>query len=262
MSGWSKDYKEKFEYAVELYKSGKQPKEISMLLKMDCEVLRKNLRFYGFQVKDLNINEHIWNESFSKIETEEQAYWLGMMYADGYVSKDSNRIELTLKDKEHVEKFAKFLNLEKTRVKPKTAMGKTYFKLSFRNFTIHKDLINNGCIPQKSLYLSFPKEKILPKNLINHFVRGYFDGDGSLGIYSNKGEKPTPQISINGTLDFLEEVSNIYSLPKNKYGKDGNAFRYSTTNKDAVKFFLTSVYGNSSIHLDRKYKLFVSCRFE
>jgi intein/homing endonuclease len=222
-------------------------------------IIIKNLILYVFALKDLKKNETINEKIFSKIETEEQAYWLGFLYADGYVSKDSNRIELTLKDEEHVKKFANFLNISLSKIKEKTAMNKIYYKLSFRNVQIRKDLISAGCIPQKSLKIVFPNEYILPKNLVNHFVRGYFDGDGCLAISPRDN---APRFALDGTKEFLDKIKEIYNLPETKYGRDGKAFLYRTCANASVKFFLTSLYKNSKIYLDRKYKIFLDCRFE
>jgi len=260
--GQTREYKDKLGIAVRLYENGKTTREISKSIGVDNETLRKNLRSLGFEVKDSNYNEAINHLAFSEIETEEQAYWLGILYADGYVSKNDNRIELTLKDKEHVEKFAEFLSLEKDRVKEKIVMGHSYYKLQFRNSKINYDLISKGCTPKKSLTIVFPTTDIVPDYLLNHFVRGYFDGDGSLGIYSNKGANLTPQFSLNGTKEFLDSIVEIYELPKNKYQMDGKSFHYCTCSKSQVKKFLNLIYRNSVVYLDRKYQLFIDCRFE
>lgn len=263
-SGQTREYKEKFSKAVELYNSGTSTNEIGRILKMDFVVLRENLREQGFILSNQNYNPNIKRNIFNKIETEEQAYWLGFLYADGYVSKSENRIELILKDKKHVEKFADFLGLEKERIREKRVkLFEKFFleyRLSFRNMEIHKNLIEKGCTPKKSLTLSFPKNDIVPVNLLNHFVRGYFDGDGSLGIYNNGREYCL--ISINGTREFLGNIKNIYNLPNNKYRMDGKAYRYATASQSSVESFLNSLYKNSKVYLDRKYDIFINCRFE
>lgn len=46
------------------------------------------------------------------------------------------------------------------------------------------DLCKHGCVPNKSLILTFPRT--IPDNLIHHFIRGYFDGDGSVFILNKK----------------------------------------------------------------------------
>ena len=62
-----------------------------------------------FPKKQLNYNDDL----FEIINTEEKAYWLGFIYADGYVSDEySFEVSLSLKDKEHLMKLGKFLNKE------------------------------------------------------------------------------------------------------------------------------------------------------
>lgn len=62
------------------------------------------------------------------------------------------------------------------------------------------DLIQWGCTPRKSLALRFPP---LPIPLCSHFIRGYFDGDGSAFV---SGHGKTPNISLLGNYEFLETV--------------------------------------------------------
>ena len=50
------------------------------------------------------------HDSFNSIKTEEQAYWLGFMYADGYVSSGYVGLSLAVRDSFHLEKFKSFLN--------------------------------------------------------------------------------------------------------------------------------------------------------
>ena len=55
-----------------------------------------------------------------------------------------------------------------------------YYQLSLRSKIICEDLKKLGCLQKKSKILVFPTESQVPKNLIHHFIRGYFDGDGSV----------------------------------------------------------------------------------
>lgn len=261
MTGQAEDYKKKFSAAVDLYSKGNSLHSVARTLKIDAGTLSKNLKNSGINIIDRNYNEDIKHSCFKNIASEEQAYWLGFLYADGYVSGDSNKIELCLKDKEHVEKFCDFININKEKVKQKIAFGKPYYRIGIRSKEMHLDLIKNGCTPRKSLTLKYPNSEILPENLTNHFVRGYFDGDGSLGIYSNKG-RVSPQFSIISTKEFLDEIKYKYNLPENKYMRDGKAYCYQTTAYEHVKRFAMSLYKNANIYLDRKYKIYVACRFE
>lgn len=190
---------------------------------------------------------------FEKIDNEEKAYWLGFLYADGYVSKNENKIELGLAEKDlaHIEKFKNFIgNNNKISYRERT---KSY-RYSFRSTKCKEDLINKGCMPNKSLILKFPNESQVPNHLIRHFIRGYFDGDG---WFTNTNS--TLQIGFIGTEDFikgaLEHLKNHITI-KNKifnvHREDG-AKRYMFSSLDDVTRFLNYIYKDSKIYLNRKY---------
>ena len=149
--------------------------------------------------------------NFEKIDTEEKAYWLGFLYADGSVGSKEDKIELGLaeKDLKHIEKFKTFMNINnKISYREKT---KSY-RMSFRSAKCKQDLIDKGCIPKKSLILDFPNENQVPKELQRHFIRGYFDGDGSISTPKNSygPRKNGRTISFIGTQDFLQSIIDIF----------------------------------------------------
>lgn len=60
---------------------------------------------------------------FENIDTEEKAYWLGFLYADGCVGSKESKVELSLaeKDLRHMEKFRSFIGIEnKISYRPNT----------------------------------------------------------------------------------------------------------------------------------------------
>ena len=93
---------------------------------------------------------------------------------------------------------------------------------------MYNDLIKQGCVPRKSLILTFPNTNQVPENLINHFIRGYFDGDGSIsyGIrerYSVRKKQNLKRIAVKadfvGTKEMLNEINkrvNFNDLEKEK----------------------------------------------
>ena len=127
---------------------------------------------------------------FGKICTEEKAYWLGFILADGCVQSNYNgiSIELQKKDKEHLKKFLRSLKANYPLVK--TGCG---FSVAIFSKKMKQDLIKLGVTPRKA---QTTKPIRVRKNLQRYFWRGVFDGDGS--IHSN-----LYGISISGT----EEVS-------------------------------------------------------
>ena len=199
---------------------------------------------------------------FECIDTEEKAYWLGFLYADGSVShyKASKRVELGLKesDLEHLIKFTKFLQYNgKIHYRSKT---KSY-RVIFGCQKVHDDLIRLGCVEKKSLILLFPSESIVSDSLIRHFVRGYFDGDGSISAYHNVRGDIRKTVSLLGTKEFLTDLlcklsfSNTSIIKKCK-NNDSNNY-YFQLGKNDSKRFLDYIYSDASVYLDRKYNLYL-----
>ena len=189
---------------------------------------------------------------FETIDTEEKAYWLGFLYADGYVGSTSSRIELSLaeKDLKHIEKFKNFIGIDnKISYREKTKA----YRYSFRSIPCKEQLIRQGCVPKKSLILKFPTSEQVPQNLIKHFIRGYFDGDG---WFTNTDS--CFQVGLIGTEDFikgfLNVVENVNTANKifDVHRPDG-VKRYVFGAIKDVTNFLNWIYANASIYLDRKY---------
>lgn len=190
---------------------------------------------------------------FETIDTEEKAYWLGFLYADGSVGSTDNRIELGLAEKDvgHIEKFRDFIGIpNKISYRPAT---KSY-RYAFKSIPCKADLIKQGCVPKKSLILTFPTEQQVPKELIKHFIRGYFDGDG---WFTNTSE--CFQVGIIGTENFINgflnsiEIQNKDNKIFNVHREDG-AKRYVFGAYQDVFNFLNWIYKDAIVYLDRKYE--------
>lgn len=223
---------------ISLVKTAKQ-------LQLDRGTITKWARDAGIDILPCGakkINETIFNN----IDTEQKAYWLGFMYADGWVM-DTNSVGLGLKksDINHLYKYKSFLSYEGNLYE-----GKNSASLQFRNKKISVDLQRLGCIPRKSLKLTFPTTNQVPVELVNHFIRGYFDGDGSI----TDPKKCSFGCTILGTYDFLTELCNVIELPKTyNINKTKNIHSVQLAGDNARKV-LSFMYDESTIYLDRKMK--------
>ena len=191
------------------------------------------------------INERI----FQNIDNEEKAYWLGFLYADGSISKGNrNDIELSLclNDIHHLEKFKTFIGFG-----GKLIIDDFRCRISFKNKNMKKDLMNKGCVPQKSLTIKFPSYDIVPKELIRHFIRGYFDGDGSISCADK-----THSLCVLGTLDMMEHICYESGIPRKIYiskSPNNSTYRILLDDKRDSLIFLHYLYDDCEIYLDRKY---------
>lgn len=222
---------------------------------------------------DIQSKKYKCNENyFETIDTEDKAYWLGFLYADGYIQSSSNGnkkfgVSLSKKDIEHLNKLNKCLEsnypIKEYKVgKSGYVEGTPYCRLLITSKKMTDDLINKGCVEHKTNIIKFPTLNQVPKKLTRHFIRGYFDGDGS--IYFTKGNKNIEQYSIDflGTDDFLLSVMDIfikeniidrkYKLEKRKEGQVVSRFRFGG-NGAALKF-CHYIYDDATIYLDRKFE--------
>lgn len=233
-----------------------RPESIRALLrKNNIEIIDKHTRFYP---RDSNF--------FHVIDAPQKAYWLGMFYADGTVSSKTNQISLTLKDLEHVEKFRAALKAVNKIVtindKRFTKPCLTY-EFSIHDQQLHQDLITNGVLPNKS-YLSFGLPQINDVNLMRHFIRGYFDGDG--GISYKMTDEPGRahfSVSFTGNFQFLTELKQFLncaqiSLSQNCVSKI--TYNFSIGGRLKVLSFLNWLYQDATedIRLDRKYQSYLT----
>lgn len=241
-------------------KYGIKRQDISSYLKS------KNIKIINYQ-NIPRLNQY----AFDSMDSEEQFYWLGFLYADGNISHTGNRLEvrLSIKDLEHLEKFKQFLNLS-TEIRTGICDGNYFCHLSVRNKHIWNTLYNLGCIPRKTLILKFPNISLFKNNkhFLLHFIRGYIDGDGCLCIYKNKNGKTRTTISLVGTKKFVSSVNDIFKnfngsiRSKTSKGWLNKAFELSFSDYPS-RVIARLLYENATIYLTRKYnKYLYFCRLE
>ena len=259
----------------ELYSKGKSLTEIGKVFGVSRDTISKYLKLNNIDVVNYqNITK--FNENvFDEINTEEKAYWLGFIYADGYISSSSNEFELSLAivDLEHLNKFNEFMKHIHNNVKiGDSKCGDKVFKRcrwGVTNKHLWNVLNNYGCTPRKSLTLKFPDESIFiesdkysKEELIRHFIRGYVDGDGCLS-YQNK-EHTIATLSILGTENFLNTLQQHIPEKNHKLqdnDKKSDITKVLTYNYGTAYRVASYLYSNSHIYLDRKYNKYLEyCR--
>lgn len=198
---------------------------------------------------------------FKSIDSEEKAYWLGFISADGYLNKKGNTLGICLneKDKIHLEKFKKSIEYTgdiKHRKGKYDINHKETNKVTLEIYSVElsNDLNKLGLDYQKSYSL---KGLSIPETLINHFIRGYFDGDGCVFEYSKKQSRYNCGFTFTGTKDFLTYVNNQLPEPCKNLTFDKRTTGSYTLYLASMKRFLITkefLYRNATIYLDRKYE--------
>lgn len=200
---------------------------------------------------------------FNLIDSKDKAYWLGFMYADGCVHTDRNEVSINITDREHVEKFKAALGAINHKItvsypnNPEFKNPKPLYQFSIKDKQLHEDLIKWGCIPQKSLKLqTIPN---IPRNYVSHFLRGYFDGDGSLHWVKATNNY---RISFLGTSEFLADVQKETGTQQiSLQPGTGKAYVLQISGRKQVIRVLEYLYQDSTelIRLDRKYEKYLEC---
>ena len=235
------------------------------------QTISEHLKKRGYEVVNYQNRCRIIETIFDEIDSEEKAYWLGFIYADGSIGSSEHKLEINLatKDKTHLQKFADFIGKtdgvrECTNFSNK-GTAETIVRFQVRNKHLWNTLNNYGCTPRKSLTLEFPNLDIFKtEELVFDFIRGYCDGDGTLGLYNiGETEKLRENLGFVGTEKFLIKITEILGqYCKVTLKQDNNAFRITYSNKKAREV-ARKLYENSTIYLDRKYDIYLKfCRLE
>lgn len=257
---------------IKLYNSGLSSIKIAKIANCSDSTIREHLKKQNVVLKSnkqYRTTQRFTEDYFDIIDTEQKAYWLGFMYADGNIIKTKNqyKIQLRVNDKEVIEKFITSIN-GNMDVKEYIYKNnnKKYYGVYLTSEKMFMDLNKHGCVPNKSLILKFPTT--IPIYLKRHFIRGYFDGDGCVSINNKKWTK-TPKtnpticynkticIDICGTKEFLTELSKIGNFAINKEKRrNTNCWNLRNNNKSRIKQFYYYLYLHATVYLSRKKELF------
>lgn len=234
-------------------------KELSNKLNRSEDAIQLKLRKLGYKKTPYHCNYSF----FKEINSEQAAYWLGFLYADGYIiinhTTNSGVVGIDLKgsDKHHLELFNQAIDSNYKIIEyEKELNGKKYKMVRTRIYSLEmaQDLIKLGCTERKSKNITFPT---LDEVLYPHFIRGYFDGDGCIAKASNK----TKQLSIDftsGSSKFLESLKDfLYSNHLFSYlyhEKNKETYRLYIRGIENIDNFWNYMYQSASVYLIRKFK--------
>lgn len=253
--------KETEQEIIALYEGGAKQQQIADQFGCSRDTIYRILNRNGISRRDTSKAHAVYtcNEDyFAVIDTEEKAYWLGFLAADGFVNTSKGRwgVTLALRDKQHLEKLRE--HLEGTHPVNEFAVNKAkgYYsaRLHVCNEKMKNDLVAKGIVEKKTDKMTFPTEEQVPKHLIRHYMRGYFDGDGS--IYFDAGHKRW-RLQLLGTEEFLQGWLNEVGLPTQTIHdeKRSKCVKYiNIASIDSLNRVLRFLYDDCSVSLDRKYE--------
>ncbi len=208
------------------------------------------------------------DETFFDTWSDEMAYVLGFMFADGHIG-----------DYEYFRgKYINFSNTEKSLVyliknllgseheiyeRPIAQSGKILYRLRIGSKYLFKRLLELGVTPRKSLTMKFPS---VPKEFFGSFLLGYFDGDGCVHVQLSNKKMPKGLVVIftGASRDFLEVLQSRlakYGTRSNalcKHGSTPGTFQLRYYTRDSLRIYLCMYQPQQTakLGLERKYAIF------
>ena len=241
--------------------------------KMTYDELGRHLKRKGTAVKakaesmGLRKLREFNDEYFKEINNPLKAYFLGFIYADGWVVKNvkQRNFEFGLEIQNCDKYLLEFLNKElgnqhiiKHRQRQISFNNYNYtndcYSLRVYSRRIVEDLIRHGIVQNKTLSNIYPKQN----HYFNDFLRGFLDGDGCLHFLKNK--KSIIVSFTNSNQDFLNYLNlQIYKhigIEGIVYKEKDRKYRLIYSKKDYVLKLLDFIYKDNSFCLERKYNIY------
>lgn len=244
---------------LQLKSAGLKRAEIADKFNLPDWKLKKHIANEGWGVK----KPIIANENFFDDYSEESAYWAGFLAADGNVDQ-KHRVRLMLKydDIGHLEKFKQAIGSTHAISSNTTTYNRCSFEFTSPHICDILD-INFNITPNKTASLVFPRH--LPPEVLRHYIRGYFDGDGSICESFSNANSITSSLYATFASGSKEFSLKLYDYLQKTLNLGGHLQAFKDSVKWQIKFntndaksLLNYMYNDCSIYLDRKYELFVN----
>lgn len=237
------------------------------LVGVGVRVVKAVLKKHGIHIRNFseaatesNQNrKHEVNDEYFNRESHNMAYIMGFLAADGHIHQKDNRIEIGLSsvDTEFLETIRKELGIENEVKISQTSNGYEQCRLSFSSSKIKQSLANYGIGYDKTYNLALPKN--LSKEYMIDFIRGYFDGDGSVSTAGNSAIRWQVCSATKGILEeiviFLKEEYDIPTVSVLETTRKNPLYyiQYSTV---STRKIFDILYTPESLFLPRKYEKF------
>lgn len=222
------------------------------------KILKEVPHYTKAKLNNPNLNERF----FQIIDTEEKAYFLGLLITDGNVFKDNTgrqasiSITLKLEDEYILKKFLEVLHANTSVGKDGRGSGQA----AIRSDIMAKDLEQYGVVPRKSFITYLPKN--IPSHMMPHLIRGILDGDGSI-MAKDINNKYFHYFGFCGTHRLMEEISS-YCFEHINLKRKPTVYDYKDKQLSEIKIqsikdmliFGNWIYKDATIFLTRKKEKF------
>ncbi|MBC8590633.1 hypothetical protein [Wansuia hejianensis] len=238
------------------YNSGMSMSAVAKKYNRTAGSICKLFKRRGLKVRSPNERRYTVNDDFfESIDSEEKAYILGFISADGHISDKSLHFKIKCDDKDILEKINESMDSNYP------IRGTKYPTLTMSSTKIVNDLKRHGLSKRKTW--DMPRKLYVPEQYLRHYFRGLIDGDGSVIIfYHRKENKNKLCIALSGGdekfLNLCDEIisryigCNLKKIQKIK-GNWGDSYLIKWHDKQALRLS-EWLYKDTNIYMERKYK--------
>ncbi len=259
---------------LSLYKQGLSCKKIGNILGYSSDCVLAKLKQMGHERRTVDMSNRKYklnHDMFKSPEswTEIQAYWFGWLYTDGHnceklraislylQERDRNVLERLRRSIEYKRELRYVVTLPKKLFRKEVKKDQNVYDLTLFSKTMSRDLANLGIVTGKGYKMDFPYW--MKEDLIPHFLRGCFEGDGHYCI--NKHDCAAGIICGKKFAEGVNKSVESLGITFKTYGKtfyDGQMVQISLHGSNRVLRFMDFVYSNiNGLFLDRKYQKFI-----
>ncbi|PEX80076.1 LAGLIDADG family homing endonuclease [Bacillus cereus] len=234
---------------IHLYAEGKSTSEIAMLANVSARYIRMILTDNNVPRRAIGSwkRKYELKEDYFKTWSNNMAYILGFIAADGVIPKENQCVSISQKESYILEDIKRELNSNQPLYENKKT---GIYMLNINCKTIKDDLMNiHGIMPCKSFNIEFP---FVPEEYLHHFVRGYFDGDGYVNY-------ETYTVSfVGGSYNFMNTLNKLlqnHNLPSNLLNQNKH-YRVILSGRKSIQLFSKWIYKDKDLYLRRKHEIF------
>ena len=198
---------------------------------------------------------HVDHRYFETVDSDEKAYWLGFIYADGGVVNNTLKIELSAIDKEHIHLFGKSIKSNHPLVYRESQNS---WALQVHSSQMIRDLRCLGVHPCKSRTIKFPFS--IDDNFMPGFCRGFWDGDGWITSKRYGINKDCRVWSVGFASMSVEFLDSLRSWLRNRINRNigslierkGGCGQLTFEGNPSVRSIIEAMYAGQTISLVRK----------
>jgi DNA-binding transcriptional regulator WhiA len=242
------------------YIDGKDAVALASQYRVHSSIIYSHLEKMGIDRRrsgDVRRRYHFNERYFCRLDSANSCYWLGFLFADGSISEVSNalRVNLQASDAAHLQALLMDLETTSHQVKYKVTSGHSVAGIAITSLYLRQDLASWGMAQPKNERQIPP----MPQQFKRHFIRGYFDGDGSISVHGTLKREDWKASIVSTSHSMVGQIASAIlevAIPCSIYSPTNTNLWYLSIGGNQVKRFGQWLYTDASRYLTRKKERF------